>query len=369
VNVEQVIARFAAAINMRTLYPANHPRVSGAVDQIVTAIQSALEQSGGEALTFLIVGDDLVVGQQVLRKESLSQRQMVSTLKRRGIQRLTFTAGLDAAECHGFVAALAVGETPRSSAHIILGRVEVALDEERPEAETERKRGDLAENLNIVREAFARFRTDRKLPLGPIEDLIWGLIDSLSRTTRAVLPLAKLKEHDEYTFIHSVNVSLLVMAQAQSFGIHGTLLHSFGMAALLHDIGKLMVPLEVLNHPGKLEGEAWELMKSHAERGAWYLSELEGAPPLAIVVAYEHHMRVDGQPNYPEPSAARVPNVASRMTSIADTYDAMSTVRPYQKPLMRATALEILQKRAGSFYDPVLVANFAPLVSEVSLPA
>src|SRR5205085_6976074 len=127
------------------------------------------------------------------------------------------------------------------------------------------------EKLETVREAFARFRGEGKLPFGQMEELVWSFIDSLSRTTRTVLPLAKLKEHDEYTFVHSVNVSLLVLAQGRSFGVKGQMLHALGMAALLHDIGKLMVPLKVLNKPGKLEGEEWSMMKSHTEQGAWYL--------------------------------------------------------------------------------------------------
>ena len=166
--------------------------------------------------------------------------------------------------------------------------------------------------------------------------------------------------------MHSVNVSLLVLAQARSFGLQGAMLHAFGMAGLLHDIGKLTVPIDILNKPGKLEGEQWAVMQSHAEQGSWYLSEMEGALPLTAVVAFEHHLRFDTQPAYPILKTPRVPNLASRMTSIADAYDAMQTVRPYQKPLMRASALEILKKRAGAFYDPLLVANFARLTGDES---
>jgi response regulator RpfG family c-di-GMP phosphodiesterase len=136
------------------------------------------------------------------------------------------------------------------------------------------------------------------------------------------------------------------------------------MAGLLHDLGKLTVPLEVLNKPGKLEGEQWAIMQSHAEKGAWLLSEMENAPPLTVVVAYEHHLRYDRAPNYPVLKNPRMPNLVSRMTSIADTYDAMSTIRPYQQPLGRATAIEILQKRAETFYDPLLVANFTHLLND-----
>jgi HD-GYP domain-containing protein (c-di-GMP phosphodiesterase class II) len=359
--IEQLIIHIAAAINMRTLYPANHPRVVQAVTQVLTTLKTLLLERGTDSVTFLIVGEDLVVEKEVFRRASLSQRHFVQALKRRDVERLTLAAGLEPVECHQFIASLAMGETPRSSPHIILGRVQVAVDEESGSRSKDAQELS-TQQLDEVRDAFAHFRKDETLPLGKMEELVWSFIDSLSRTTRAILPLAKLKEHDEYTFIHSVNVSLLVLAQARSYGIQGTTLHSFGMAGLLHDIGKLMVPIEVLNFPGKLEGENWNIMKSHAEQGAWFLSEMEGSSPLSIVVAYEHHMRLDGEANYPTPRELRTPNLASRMTSIADTYDAMSTLRPYQKPIMRATAFQVLRERAGSFYDPLLVENFVRLI-------
>jgi HD-GYP domain-containing protein (c-di-GMP phosphodiesterase class II) len=363
--METLIMQIASAVNTRALYPANHPRVVQAVELIVATLHEILKERKSDSVTFLVVGDDLVAEQQVLRKGSLSQRQLTQMLARARVERLTLAHGLDSAEVHPFVSALATGEEPQSTAHIILGRVHVAIDADSTTT-TEEDRKVWADQLEIVRSAFAKFRMDKTLPLAPMDQLVWGFIDSLSQSTHQMLPLAKLKEHDEYTFVHSVNVSLLVLAQARSFGIEGSMLHAFGLAGLLHDIGKMMVPLSVLNHPGKLEGEQWAQMQSHAEQGAWYLAQMEGAIPLTIAVAYEHHFRVDGKPNYPISKTPRLPNLASRMTSIADTYDAMSTIRPYQQPLMRATALEVLQKRAGTFYDPVLVPNFLRLVNEMN---
>jgi HD-GYP domain-containing protein (c-di-GMP phosphodiesterase class II) len=127
-----------------------------------------------------------------------------------------------------------------------------------------------------------------------MEEVVWSLMETLARSAHDVIPLAPLKNHDEYTFVHSVNVSLLVLAQARSFGIQGQVLHALGLAALCHDVGKLSVPLDVLNRPGKLEGEDWKVMQSHAEVGAWQLAALDEAPPLSVVVAYEHHLRYDG---------------------------------------------------------------------------
>lgn len=356
---EQLATQIAAGVNMRALYPANHPRVVQAVEQIVKIVQS--ERT--DEITYLIVGDDLVVGDDVIRKTSLSVRQFVDLLKQHGIERLTLARGLDADETRALIGSLGAGEPLASSAHIILGRIRVAIDEK----ETEKKPHELTvDQLEAAREAWSTFRAEKKLPMAQLEDLVWSFMDSISRTTRAILPLAKLREHDEYTFVHSVNVSMLVLAQARSFGIQGQMLHAFGMAALLHDIGKLTVPLTVLNKPGKLEGAEWETMKGHAQQGAWHLSQIEGTPPLSIVVAFEHHLRYDAQPNYPILRVPRAPNLASRMTSIADTYDAMSTVRPYQQPLARAAAFEILRKRSETFYDPLLTGNFIRLVGEQS---
>jgi len=343
------------------LYPANHPRVVRAVEDTVSSVRRVIRDRNSDSVTFLIVGEDLVAEQEVLRKATLSNRQFVDILRRRGIERLTLASGLEAAEANELISALAAGGKLDSTPHVIVGRVHVTVDEEE---KTDEKREISIDQVEIVRDAFARFRKERKLPVALMEEMVWSFIDSLSRTTRQILPLTKLREHDEYTFVHSVNVSLLVLAQARSFGIQGTMLHAFGMAGLLHDIGKLMVPVSVLNKPGKLEGEEWFAMQSHAEQGSWYLGEMEGALPLTVVVAFEHHLRFDGQPAYPILRTPRIPNLASRMTSIADAYDAMSTVRPYQQPLMRASALEILKKRADTFYDPLLVANFTRLVAE-----
>jgi HD-GYP domain-containing protein (c-di-GMP phosphodiesterase class II) len=357
----RLIMQLASAVNARALYPSNHPRVVTAVQETIAAVENATEDRQSDSITLLVVGDDLVADGDVLRKTTLSEMQFRELLSRRGVERLTLARGIDIGEASRLITALAVGDPVESTAHVVVGHVKFNVEDI---TTSEEQREISVEDLDVVRESFARFRVEKKLPVAVMEKLVWSFIDSLSRTTRFILPLAKLKEHDEYTFVHSVNVSLLVLAQARSFGIKGPMLHSFGMAGLLHDIGKLTVPLQVLNKPGKLEGEEWAVMQSHAEQGSWYLSEMEGTLPLTAVVAFEHHLRYDGQPSYPILKRPRIPNVASRMTSIADAYDAMSTVRPYQKPLMRATAIEMLKKRADTFYDPLLVGNFAQLVSD-----
>ncbi|HEY8849200.1 MAG TPA: hypothetical protein VIO12_07900, partial [Thermoanaerobaculia bacterium] len=179
--MQHLIVKIAAATNMRTLYPANHPRVRESVANVVSALKQVLEERETDSVTFLVVGDDLVVDDEALRRASLPQVQFVRSLKQRGIERLTLADGLTEEEALPFIDALALGATPRSSPHIILGRVRVSIDEE-PSPEAEERHELSVEQLERVREAFGRFRSERKLPLSQIEELVWGFIDSLSHT-------------------------------------------------------------------------------------------------------------------------------------------------------------------------------------------
>ena len=361
--LERLIVHIAAAINVRALYSGAHPRVGQAVQSILDDLTAAL--AGRESVTLFIVGEDLIADDRPLRRSGIYQQNFVQALRRRRVERLTLVRGLEAAECLQFVSVMASGATPGSTANVIVGGVEFAVAEGGAGGGGE-ARSSLpisSEQIAGGQEAFARFRTDRQGSLQKMEEVVWSLMETLARSAHDVIPLAPLKSHDEYTFVHSVNVSLLVLAQARSFGIQGQVLHALGLAALCHDVGKLSVPLDVLNRPGKLEGDDWKVMQSHAEVGAWQLAALDEAPPLSVVVAYEHHLRYDGQPTYPVLRRPRRPALASQLTALADTFDAISTLRPYQAPHARPVALDILKKRAGTFLDPLLVGNFHRLAA------
>jgi HD-GYP domain-containing protein (c-di-GMP phosphodiesterase class II) len=356
-GLERLIVQIAAAINARALYSEGHPRVTQAAQAVLDALGGAIARR--DAVTFLIVGEDVVVDDRPLRRAGIYQQNFVQALRRRRVERLTLARGLALPELLQFVSALAAGTAPATTPHIVVGRVEMAAPEEAPGAEARDTRPPLtAPQLDEGRESFARFRSDRRGSIHKMEELVWSLMESIARSAHDVIPLAPLKDHDEYTFIHSVNVSLLVLAQARSFGIGGSTLHSVGLAALCHDIGKLSVPIDVLNRPGKLEGDDWRIMMSHAEQGAWQLAAVDQAPPLSVVVAYEHHLRYDGRPTYPPVRRPRRPTVASQLTALADVFDAVCTLRPYQQARPRPVALGILRERAGTFHDPFLVGNF-----------
>ena len=132
----------------------------------------------------------------------------------------------------------------------------------------------------------------------PDADAARNLVDSLAQAVAqnrtALLALTALKNYDNYTFTHMVNVSILTMGQARGLGIEGGLLREFGLAALMHDIGKVRTPSEVLNKPGKLTDEEFDILKRHTVDGAEILKNTPEIPPLGPIVAFEHHLRSDG---------------------------------------------------------------------------
>ena len=177
------------------------------------------------------MGDDLVADDRPLRRSGIYQQSFVQALRRRKVERLTLVRGLDAAQCLQLVSVDGRGRHARQHAERDRGR-----------------RGDRGRGRRLRRgarartappspprrwrkdsEAFARFRTDRKGSLHKMEEVVWSLMETLARSAHDVIPLAPLKSHDEYTFVHSVNVSLLVLAQARSFGIQGPMLHAMGL--------------------------------------------------------------------------------------------------------------------------------------------
>ncbi len=367
--VERLIAQVAGALTTSALYPPAHPAVTAALAQLRDGVVAACDERRQDALTFLRLDDEIVVDGRPLRSGALYLQPFIRALGRSGVARLTLARDLDPEECRALVDALAAGRRPESTAHVVVGQVEIAPPAGAAgppglAADEGGGRGGLsAAHVELARDVFARIRHEGVGRLDPVEELVWGLADAVARSTQAVLPTVPLKSHDEYTFVHSVNVSLLVLAQARGYGLEGPLLHAIGVAALLHDVGKLRVPLDVLNKAGKLSGDEWTTMASHAELGAWELGALANSAPLSILVAFEHHLRYDGEPNYPVVRVSRAPTLASQLTAIADVYDAICTVRPYRRALSQAAALDVLRGRAGTFHDPYLVGQFCQLVT------
>ncbi|MEL7474533.1 MAG: HD domain-containing phosphohydrolase, partial [Planctomycetota bacterium] len=173
----------------------------------------------------------------------------------------------------------------------------------------------------------------------------------------AVIPLARLKCHDEYTFTHSVNVGILASALGEAAGLYGDRLHDLTVSAFLHDIGKCGVEDTILKKPGRLSDEERQAMEVHPAFGAGLLLEQKDVPEIASIVAFEHHMRLDGN-GYPHRKRPWKIHTVSQIVQIADVFDALRSDRPYRKAMTTADAVAVLHRLAGGAFDPELLRVF-----------
>jgi putative nucleotidyltransferase with HDIG domain len=188
-----------------------------------------------------------------------------------------------------------------------------------------------------------------------------GLADAVTQNRTALMALTAMRNYDNYTFTHMVNVSILAMAQARALGIDGKLLREFGMSALMHDIGKVRTPKEILNKPGVLTDDEFVIMRRHTVDGAEILRRTREMPILAPIVAFEHHLRLDGS-GYPHTVQRDSMNLGSMLCAISDVYDAMRSQRAYQQAHPTDRILAVLRRNEGAQLDQNLVRRFVQLL-------
>lgn len=369
--IGSVIRNLLSALTNAFLYGMEHPQVTRLCELACQDLNSLLKLHG--SLTMMVIDHELVVGAQP-QPHTMFHERFVKSLKQAGITHLTFIQGLTDTELTAFVAAVAAqvaktGTQPFvSSAHIQVGQVELRESQGGTNDSTTGP-ASLPRRLNLdfsdlPQEELIRFAeicetagNNGALHLGGIYEIVESFLQAFQTKGAPLLVAAALRDTDEYTFTHSSNVCILNMAQAMSLGISGQMLSDIGTAALLHDIGKLFVPQEVLTKEGKLTDEEFAQMKAHPVKGARYLMKAAGVPRIAIVSAYEHHMKANLTGYPPAPPGWQL-NLVSHLTMISDIFDALRTRRPYRAPMEPEQIASIMGNMSGTELHPLLMQNF-----------
>lgn len=369
-EIHEFIRHLLSAVAGAGLYTIQHPQVN----RLAAAAHGSLTRALAERpdIALLEVDGELVIDAEP-QPFSLVLDRFVQVLREHGIGHLRFMAGVPRSEVDQLIAGMArqsADEQVSSSEHIRVGQVE--LPDQGAEAGSLGATGlgvelkDLpAAELARMQEVYEAIKRNERLKPSGVATVVADLVEAFQREGAPLLLLAALREKDEYTFTHAANVCILTIAQARSLGISGQALHDIGIAAMLHDIGKMFIPDEILCKPDRLTSDEFEQMKKHPLLGARYLMESPGVPRLAAIVAFEHHLRFD-RSGYPTVSAGWQQHVASQMTAIADCFDAMRTRRTYQPPRDLKDIASALVKGSGTEFNPLLVRNMLLLLSSLN---
>jgi putative nucleotidyltransferase with HDIG domain len=363
---EEVLRRLASGVRAAQLYAADHPLIARNVEGLLAALESLHQQLG--PVTIGIVGGDLVVADTPLPKASAGMGELIKRLKDHEIERIVFERGLPAEEARSFMLAVARlgarGAAPAdwSFTHVRVGRL--TAEERRDDgigSDMAAIRQLYSNAVTVAEAAWESAETEGKPDLPTALEAVEGLSDAVTENRTALVALTAMRNYDNYTFTHMVNVSILTMGQARALGIEGRLLREFGLSALMHDIGKVRTPKEILNKPDKLTDDEFAIMRRHTVDGAEILRRTPEMPILAPVVAFEHHLRMDGT-GYPFQARRQTLNLGTMLCGIADVYDAMRSQRSYQQAFPSDRIVAVLQRNDGTQFDQHLVRRFVQLL-------
>lgn len=350
---ERLVVELGAAFQQRSVYPASHPQLRRSIERTLTALEAWCASTGRQEVSLIVIEGQLLVEREAVVEGATWTRGLLLAFARHDLGGMTLLAGLDADELAAFLDACAGGQRPQPSRHLQIGQAgfvgaerpdsssgEPAAGERPALARPDQLEGAKEELIAIARGGSARVERLR------------AMVARLARAAagaRLEPPKLAVADTNDVAFLHGLSVSLGTLRLGHALGLDGEPLEELGLAGLLHDVGYL--------EPAAGE-DAAERRRRHTVRGAARLAALDGVSELAIVVAFEHHLRFDGEPNYPRLAVARYPVAASRVVAVADTWDTLRS-RGRAAP---AEALAVLRDRAGSFLDPTLVELFAAIV-------
>lgn len=199
---------------------------------------------------------------------------------------------------------------------------------------------------------------DNQLPdTSELEGLAADIATASTLEPGVIMPLADLKSHDEYTFVHAINVGIMASALCDAVGLSVDRTREVTVGAILHDVGKVAIPLSIIGKSGKLTTSERAIVQSHPDAGARIIAARADLPPVVLTIAYEHHMNVDGG-GYPHRPLDRNIALPSQIVHIADVFDALRTHRPYRDAFSIEQAKEIMSQEAGKCYDAELLDLF-----------
>jgi HD-GYP domain-containing protein (c-di-GMP phosphodiesterase class II) len=374
----QLVMRLLGLLKAVRLYDLSNQAVREQLDQALRLLAQASE---GE-LVLVAMGQCFYLNGVRVRAEpsqAASFNALTAEFEKRNLLGLRFLDGLDAGELAACLKALIAHPDAERAAHLpealaaagVVRLVPVTMDEmaavsedtaQAADASSEGERGRAREThgraVRGTREVLLATAKSGRPALRRVKRVVQPIVDTIMRHEYSVVGLTAIKSHDEYTYAHCVNVSILSVAIGQCLGLSRPTLANLGVAALLHDLGKLTVPADVLGKPGKLTAEEWARMVRHPIEGMKMVARMPGLSPLTVDmlnVSLQHHRMCDGK-GYPRAAGPARLATTSRIVAAADCFDAMTAHREYRKrPFTGYEALQLLMSADRGRFDPAVL--------------
>lgn len=377
---ERFLICLGQCLATHSLYQPGHPARERAVDTAFEALLRVLETR--PTITFSFVGADTIADTMLMPE--MASWEWGRRLAAVGVARLEVDADVTREafdRCMEELAARLIGRTAESAvarqlvhSAIRYGTLTVEQHGEpdpevaarvaaQVEAGLQLSLDDEAETIGWIHGEVA---DGKVLPLREVETVVRTLGLAMRRDARMLLPLLQIRQYDEYTTTHACNVSVLSMGLAEYLDLTADEVRSFGVAGLLHDVGKVKLPKDLLNKPGRYTDAERALVQQHPMEGAKLLLGGKRGLGLAAIVAYEHHICIDGS-GYPTFRHARECHCASRIVHVCDVYDALCTNRPYREAWPAAKALAYIAERSGTEFDEKIATAFVRMMREASV--
>lgn len=365
----------SGALRALQLYPLENQAVINALAELHAIAQDLL--AAEEQLTVRFVGDFFFINDLRLRIDLQSYATYGAVgraLSRHGIGELEVFRGVDGPEWTALLSLVntePVAADPFGGFLERLGRTAVLHLAVGPDRESEPDLRDnearrvakraYAQTVAVAREVMTGLRMGKGVSLRPVKRAVQSIVDQVLSNEASIVGLTNLRDYDEYTFTHSVNVCIFSVALGKKLGLNKHQLYELGLGALLHDVGKVRMPVDLINKPGALTEAEFAILKEHPAEGLLQLFDMRGLAELplrAMLMAYEHHMKLD-QTGYPVSVRPRQPTLFSRIVAIADGFDAATSKRSYQsQPWPADKVLREMRDNPGRGFDPLLVKAF-----------
>jgi putative nucleotidyltransferase with HDIG domain len=368
---EEVAQRMATllsgSIKGLALYPAGHPAVLTPLKDLVTMVGKTL---GGQREIRLGVLDGVFfVDKQMFFAPSTSIEELAARLQDKEINGIIFSPGITLDALTLFVTLMgknnlkADGIAAEISAQGTTGlSLIMDVDEDQEELRMEET---CVRTHHEAQEAVAQMFREVEAGRIPAGERIFAVVREMTslaaKDSTALLALSMIKDYDNYTFTHSINVGVIAMAIASHMNYDLAELEAVGLAGFLHDVGKVRIEKSILNKPGKLTPVEFEEMKKHTESGTEIISKMKGISPKVAQTVLGHHIGFNRK-GYPEWARDMDFSIMSQIVAAADCYDAITTVRVYQQPFNPREAIAHLKSLAGGYLNGTIVDELAGMM-------